>query len=715
MKNIFKIYKDDINGIFRNYALLIVIVGLCILPSLYAWFNIKASWDPYGNTGNISVAVVNKDLGSKVFDKEVNIGNEVIDKLKDNKNLGWKFVDEKTALNGVENGTYYASLEIPENFSKDLTSLLSSEVKKGIITYTVNEKINAIAPKITDKGASTIQLEVNQTVVKTVSETIFEIFNEVGIELEKELPKLTQVENSLVEVQGKFSDIENTINLAYDATSKIGNIVKELQGDMPLIKETISNSKNLSNDVKTFIEDTKGSINGISPIIKTDLGIVADLSASASDTIQNIIDVINKGYDNAPEIIDSLNNKLSNLSNTSKTLSSFLKKLHKFAPGNPLKDVISQLDSINSKINTAITDLETIKNQVASGQKPSLDKLNNMLTLSNDVNTIASNLLYNFDSKISGPINKIFEESIVVANNIIDVLDKASASLPEIEDILNTSLAFSKGAKDSVDFIKEKIPLAKSMVNDLVDAISKINNSKEIEEIIALLKNDIISRSEFLKQPVDLVTKKLYPIANYGSAMTPFYTVLSLWVGVLLLLSLLTTEIHGPFKPYEVYFGRGLTFLTLAIIQALICSIGDIYVLGVSTVEPTLFVLLSVFTSCVFTFIVYSLVSVFGNVGKAIGVVLLVIQVAASGGTFPIEVTPPFFRMVNPFLPFTYAISSLREAVGGVYMNNLSRDIVVLSIFLVASICINVLLKGPINRVSEKFRHKFNDSNLTGH
>ncbi|RDY29425.1 YhgE/Pip domain-containing protein [Romboutsia weinsteinii] len=715
MKNIFKIYKKDLKDIFTNLPLLVVAISIAVLPSLYAWFNIKASWDPYGSTGNISVAIINEDKGAEVFNKDVNVGQKLIDKLKDNKTLGWQFVDKKTALEGVEKGTYYASVEIPANFSKDLTSLVTEDIKKGEIIYTVNEKINAIAPKITDKGASTIQLQVNETVVKTVSEIIFEIFNEVGVQLENQLPKLTNVENSLVEVQGKFSTIDKTINSADNAAVKIEDIIKQLQGDIPSIKTTIDNSKKLSGDLKAFLEDTKSSMGQIAPIIKNDLTLISDVSSNVSSATSDIMDAINKGAENAPALVDGLYNKISNLSNTSKTLTELLKKLDKFTPGHPLKDAVAQLESINSKLDTALAAINTVKGQIANGQKPSLDNLNKILTIANDINAISSSIVNNFDSQIVNPINSLFEQSFVVAGNVIEVLEKAEAKLPAVEDILNTSLDFSGNAQESLKFIKEKIPKAKNIVNELVDTMHKINTSKDIDELVSLLKSDIISRSNFLEQPVQLVTEKLYPVANYGASMTPFYTVLSLWVGVLLLMSLFSTEAHGEYKPTEIYFGRGLTFLSLALVQGLIVSAGDIYFLNVKVLNPALFILLSMFTSAVFTFIVYSLVSVFGNVGKAMGVILLVIQVAASGGTFPIQVTPQFFQNVNPFLPFTYAINALREAVAGVYVPNLQKDIIILLIFLVVSLVVNVFLKGPINRLLAKPKAKYNESDLTGH
>ena len=715
MKNIFKIYKNDLKDIFTNKVLLVIIIGLCILPSLYAWFNIKASWDPYGNTGNISVAVINEDSGAEIMNKKVNMGDELVKELKTNKDLGWKFVDRKKALEGVNSGKYYAYIEIPSNFSENLTSLVSKDIKKGTIIYTVNEKINAIAPKITSKGATTIQNEVNQTVVKTVSEVVLKAFKEAGIEIEKQLPKLSTLENILVEVQGKFKDIDMFVHSAVDATDKVSDIIKDIQNDMPLIKDTITNSKNLSSDIKSFLNDSKTGLSQLSPILKNDLGLISEISSNAKNAVSDLIDAINKGSESAPQLIDNLSTKLSDLASSTNTLTKFLEKLNKLVPGNQLKSVIDSLNSISAKLDTAVSSLQTIKNQVANGEKPPLTNLNNLLKVIGDVNTITSSILNNFDSKIQGPISNIIEDSFKVADNIIAVLDSAEKKLPAVEDILNTTLSFSGSAEKGASFIKEKLPYAKSVVDTLVDSMKKINNSNEVNELISLLKSDVLKRSDFLKQPVDLVENRLYPIKNYGSAMAPFYTVLSLWVGILLLMSLLSTNVHGDYKPNEVYFGRGLTFLTLTIIQALIVSLGDIYFLKVQAVNIPLFILISVFTSIVFTAIVYSLVSIFGNVGKAIGVVLLVIQVAGSGGTFPIQVTPQFFQNVYPLLPFTYAISAMREAVGGIYMPNLTKDISTLAIFIVVFVIFTVFFKKPINKVTEKIQDRFNESDLTGH
>ncbi|MBU5337012.1 YhgE/Pip domain-containing protein [Intestinibacter bartlettii] len=732
MSKIFKIFYDDIKDIFTNFALLIVILALCILPSLYAWFNILASWDPYGNTGNIPIAVVNNDKGAVLSDKDINVGDQLIKKLKKNDSLGWKFVNSDTAKKGLESGKYYATIEIPSNFSSDLLSIISKDTKKAQIIYSVNEKINAIAPKITDKGASTIQLQVNQTVVKTAGEIVFNLLNDAGIKLEEELPKLTKIETSLLDVKNKFSKIDDTIAYASESIEKMDDVINSLNKNMPLIEETITNASNLSSNVGNFLQNTQNNLGQISPIIQRDLQALNSISASAANTASALIDAINSNYEQAPQLIDNLSSKLNNLHNVSGDLVSLLTKLNHISNNANLTETINKLNSVNSKLESSIGFLNNVKNQIEAGEEPSLSNLNTILTVLNDVNSITSNILNNYDSSIKNPINQIFSQGIDVSENVGDLLKNAKNEIPKVKSLLSSLSGFSENAQDTIALANEKIPQAKTILNDLIDAVSKINNSKDTQDLIDFLRNDVMVKADFLESPVDIVQHSLYPMANYGASMTPFYTTLSLWVGILLLTSLLTTEVHVhnhdlenenhdidedndeyTYKPYQVYLGRGLTFLTIALIQALIVSVGDIFILKVKMDNPFLFVLIALFVGTVFNFIVYSLVSIFGNIGKALCVILLVLQVAGSGGTFPIEVTPKFFHILYPFFPFTYGISAMREAIGGIYLPNLSRDLSVLFVFLAASITINIFLKAPINRLFHKFVSKLENSRLT--
>ena len=393
----------------------------------------------------------------------------------------------------------------------------------------------------------------------------------------------------------------------------------------------------------------------------------------------------------------------------------FLTQLNNITQGTGLEDTISNVSSMTKDLEYAKNILSSIKNQIDSGNTPDVNKLNDAITVLNNVNQISGNLLNNFDTKIVNQLNNIFDKGITVSSDVITLLKTAEDKLPQVNDLLNTVTDFSGDANQAIAYIREKMPEAKSALNNLISTLSKVDNSKEMTDLINFLKNDVVTESNFIKEPVELVKNQLYSVENYGSAMTPFYTVLSLWVGMLILTSILTTEVHGDYRPYEVYFGRGLTFLLITLLQALVVSLGDLYILGVIPTNPGLFVCISLLISLVFTFIVYSLVSVFGNIGKALSIILLVIQVAGSGGTFPIQVTPRFFQIVNPFLPFTYGIGALRETIGGIYQRNLINDILALVVFLLIFILLGVVLKKPINKITHKFTEKVRGSRLMEH
>lgn len=713
MKGAFEIFKRDLKNIFKNYGAIIVVIALCVLPSLYAWFNIKASWDPYAQsaTSGIKIGVVNKDLGTTLNGKEINLGNDVVEELKDNHQMGWQFVSEEEATQMVEEGKYYAMITIPEDFSKNLTSIVTEDIQKGNIIYTVNEKINAIAPKLTDKGASAIQENVSKAVVSTVSESIFGLGKEIGIELENQIPKIGTIYNSLVELQGRFGNINETVDLAGSGAEQLKTLVNEVQGDIPKIRETIENAQTLSGDIKEFLSSSKTSLNNISPVIKNDIKILNEISIDISKYTGALIDAINAGAENAPEMINSLLDKLNSINKSADSIIGILQTMNKFNPGK-FDETIANLQAINDKVSSAITALNTVKDNLANGQKPDLNLLNNVLTFSKDISNISGSLYDNFDANIVSKINNIFDEAYNTADNAASVLSSAGEKLPQVSELLNTVYAGADKGIEGIEFVKEKLPEAENMINELVSKVGGINNSEDLQEIVDLLKTDVQTRSDFLSDPVNIVENKLFPMGNYGTGMTPFYTVLSLWVGLLLLASMLRVEAKGEYSAISQYFGKMLLFMSIAIIQAIIVALGDLYILKIYCVNPLLFVLGSIFTSVIFTLILYSLCSVFGNIGKVLGIVLLVIQIGGSGGTFPIQLTPKFFQVINPFLPFTYAISFAREAIGGVVQSVLTKDIVVLLIYGAIFILISLFLKKPINKLTHGFTESLEKSGI---
>lgn len=930
MKQIWRIYKTDLRNVAKHWAAIVIVLGLMILPSLYAWFNIKASWDPYGNTKEVPIAVSNQDAGSNLRGKDINIGKEIVDSLKKNKNLGWKFVDEKQAIYGVERGDYYASITIPKDFSEKIATVLDENPKKPELDYYVNEKVNAIAPKITAKGASGITEEISKNFVKTANGEIFKIFNDLGIDLETNLPSIEKVKDLVFKLEAQFPEMNTLMDKALDDATRAEDVVKVAQKELPVVEsvindgqealgnldkffanndETLKNApgtmrnnltvakdvmdkanaftnflmnpgidlsgmkglpefparpdlskmndegyKNIARNINQTVnnvlnsaragtaygksvvnglqngqfdpEKAKQDLNAVSENLqgRTDsiaylINVFTELQKSATTDfgqsffqgrvdrltklksgmenankgIKDIVNVIGTGQEVKKDVTDVANQKLdaanglidqaekdynetfvadykkavstvdqakadaneaydsvkneyekaknnlegviadvnnrgvNGLDSTKVALNDLNGQLQ--ATNNLIGDAIPVLESTNKvladvnsgkNLNGGIAKLNKIQNSVQkgidatnkattlinNGQKPTKEVVESINEATKNASAQLGDFLATYDSEIVPNFNTAIERTKRMSKNTSQILKEADKKLPDVKKLLEDSSKGLVDGKKKLADIKAEMPETEKKIKELADKIRDFESEEDLKDIIRLLKNDVEKQSDYFANPVNLKENKLFAMPNYGSAMSPFYTVLALWVGALLMVSLLTVEVHeegANYKSHEIYFGRLLTFLTIGLSQAFIVSMGDIFLLGTYVVDKFWFVLFSLFIGGVFVCIVYSLVSIFGNVGKSMAIILLVLQVAGSGGTFPIQMTPKFFQAIYPFLPFTYAISAIRETVGGMLWDIVIRDLLVLSVFVVVMIVAALLLKTPINKSSEKF------------
>lgn len=714
IKNVWTIYKEDLKRIFTNYAALIVILALCILPSLYAWFNIKASWDPYGQeaTSQIKIGVINNDKGTEFNGKLINIGDQVVDQLKENDLMGWQFVDEAEGEKALEEGTFYATITIPDNFSQNIISLVTSDVKKGQMIYRVNEKINAIAPKLTSKGATGVQENINQTIVETVSGILFEAGKGLGLEIQETvLPQLSHVYDQLEELISKFGDMNSLVQTAHNGGIQLKDLIASIQTDLPLIETTITSAKTTITSLESFMDTSKSALSDFMPTLKNDLLLIQTIADELNTYVSQIEEAILSGSDKAPELIENL---ITKVESTQSLVQSFVKVLESFNkfPAGRFDELISQLQGVNGELDKAKDFLQQLHDTTVNGGEPNLTVLNNIKTLLSSVSSTASAIYNRFDSAIVPSLNNVIDQAYSTATNVLQVLKEAEAKLPDVASLLNTAYEGADKGIDAIEYINSKLPEAENKVREVTAKLGDINESQSLQEVLTLLQEAVTERQNFMSSPVDLVEETIFPMHNYGTAMTPFYSVLAQWVGMTLLISMLSVHAKGEYRPSEEYFGKFLLFATIALVQGLIIALGDLYLLNIYCVNPGLFIVGILFTSITFTFIVYSLVSVFGNVGKVVSIILLVLQVAGSGGTFPIQLTPKFFQIINPFLPFTYAISFARESIGGVVENVLAKDIIIMCIYSVGAVLISLFLKKPINKLLQGFAEKFEESGL---
>ncbi len=634
MRAILKLYALDWKRIYQSKMTLIIVIGLMIIPSLYAWFNILALWDPYGSTSELPIAVVSLDKGAKAQQEVVNFGDEIISNLHDNNDIGWVFEKDETAVKtGVESGKYFAGIIIPSDFSGNLISFLSGNPTHPQIEYLVNLKVNAIAPKISDKGVDSIKAEVTSNLMSEISQTVLENANLLGDELTVNRKTIEDYINLLNQTAGDLEKDQKIVDEIHQKRLEISEYQNKLEildkyGEYETkINEIIPKISSLAthtNEIETKLEN-------ISKLSEYE-GDVTKVMQSVNGVHQDIID-LNQG-------------------------------------------VSTEIDKIELKIKDLSTDNQELIEQLTT-TKADLTTINEALTKLND------NL--NLGKEIS--FENINEVKLFYENNWPDVKKQINelntflvADWPELNRTITDTISEVKTKSEEIfaklisvdNEIQNVWPVYKGAISSLNENVNNATKKVDLNQVIDILMYNPKSESAFFSDPIAINETQLYPVPNYGSQSTPFYTALCLWVGGLLLVSVLKIDYYlpsqGTYTKRQTFFARQLTFITIAIFQGLIVELGNIYLLKVYMQNPVNNLLSVIFISIIFNIIIYTLTALFDNFGKVMAIILLVLSVSAGGGNFPIQLSSEFFQVINPLLPFTYAVNLLRESIGGIYV-----------------------------------------------
>lgn len=661
MKSIWYIYKTDLQSVFTTPKLALLVAALMLLPSAYAWINIKAVWDPYSNTAGIRVAVSNDDEGAEVQGKAINVGEDTVKNLKKNPKLGWVFVSRKEAERGVKYGDYYAYLLIPKDFSKKLTSILEVNPQQPVIEFGVNEKINAVAPKIASSGASGITSQISQAFTKTVGDAIFSGFHTAGVELQQKLPSIQNAEIRILELEQALPQIEEMGNKAIELEQKLPDIRQKAQKIIGL-KQRIPDIQKAGDSILK-VEASLPLVQEAGDKIVDLQGKVADMQRTTAimTEIETNLSAIEENIKQAIENAKAANDSQADTSGNQEQLARLQEDLVK----------------IHDTIRTIRADLQQRVDQVVKG-----------------INAAASFV----ENDLPAVEQKIHQAATFVRND----LPKLEDDIRKAADLVQEKLpAFEDAVHKVADFARNDLPSFEQKIRNAADQIRKFQGSVNIGDVISFLMHDPQKESSFLANPISLHTKRIYPIPNYGAAMTPLYTMLALWVGGTILISSLPVDVRNServYRNHHIYFGRLLTFLTVGVFQAVIIALGNLFLLHVYIVDKLWFVLLAVFISMVFVVITYTLRSVFGNIGNGMALIFLVLQISSSGATFPVSMTSPFFQKISPFMPFTHAVSMLREAVGGMIPEIVIQNALALSVFIIICFGIALLLKRSLSQ-----------------
>mgnify|MGYP002586029566 CR=1 FL=1 len=699
----FAIFKRDIKRLLVNPVALVVTLGVCVIPSLYAWYNIVANWDPYGNTQGIKIAIANNDRGTQNdLVGELNAGDKVVDQLKENHQLGWTFVDSTAdAKEGVESGEYYAAIVIPKNFSDNLVSMLDGNYHQPKLTYYVNEKKSAIAPKVTDTGANTIEEQINSEFVSTVGKTVAGIAKDADLK-----DKATQTQDSLAssvseasdtlgEVRDSIGDMNAAIDKTSGAIASADAALAGLQGQAPSLTQAISQGNDLLSEARTTAGNSITSLSkalseGSLALTKTSasanaaIGKLTGAVTSTTTRIDNSLESLQATIDHNKAVIGHLEILANDTSTGSEEIDARIvstidllreqnEKLQSIKDGlsaqssamaNDAAAVSGASDAINNAIHTGATNLGQAQTDLGQNALPK-----------------ASSALDSF-AAVSGDLTGIVSGMTPTLANARGTLAQLSATLGQAKTTLSQT-------DSSLAKVQDKLATA---AND----IAALQTSESMGELADLMGVDVNDVADFMASPVELTSKSIYPVKSFGSGIAPFYTNLALWVGGYVLIAIYKLEVDregvGSFTARQGYFGRWLLMVILGALQAIIVTVGDL-VIGVQCVSPLLFVLGGIAISFTYVNIIYALSTTFKHIGKAIGVILVIVQIPGSSGMYPIEMMPGFFQWLHPLLPFTYGINLLRETVGGMYSFNYLFNLCILGVFLAIALFIGLQLR----------------------
>lgn len=734
MKNIWKIFTGDLKKLVKQPFALVIIIGLCVIPSLYAWFNIFANWDPYANTGGIPVAVVSLDKDYTRKDGSVvNMGESVLESLHSNTSVKWIFLDtEEEAQEGVEAGKYYAAIVITDKFTYSMYNVFSDDFENPSLIYYQNQKSNAIATKITDTVAGTLQNTINETFIKVAATTIFEEGNSVSDQMQGD----SYVEEfcaDLEELNDNLKEYSTMIDTFRAGNDRLEAAITHVNYEIPVMQKKLDTTTASLNQSSQNLSSTRDTLSNFSTNVDTsmstiqtsleDMKKILDQSKLADDTAQMTKD-LNKVARDTNTLNGQVNNLLAALieqrvqgsvsGGDASTGSGSGNTAATDAAIEALKAMQKELDMMNTVIGSV---LESTDEQAAEKAKVNVNNaMNNLKNVIDSCENSVSNMQGIYKNNLVPQMQKVLTNMSDSLNQVTNLVNTLSSTVQNIGVVMEGVGDAVDGTSESLGQIQGVVDGISQKLTDLTEQLEGASEEEMMDILVRFLGGDPDSLGAYFASPVTMETIAMYPVATYGSAMTPFYSTLAIWVGSTILVALVKVKASPKnlknVQSYQLYFGRYLLFLLLAQIQAAIIVAGDLWLLKVNIVEPALFFLAASFTATAFSLLIYSLTLAFGDVGKAVCVIVMVLQIAGSSGTFPIELLPDIYQKIYIFFPFPYAITAMREALAGMYGTAYMAALAKLILFMLEGLLIGLVIRIPFVKLNHFVEERMEDTEL---
>lgn len=711
MKTIKKIFFTDVKNLAKNLFALIIAIGVCFLPALYAWFNIYSNWDPYGNTGNLQLAAVNLDQGYTDENGEFkNTGEDIMDELAGNDKVDWQFVDSADeAIEGVESGKYYAALVVQNNFTYNMYNMFVNTTEEPTLIFYQNQKKNPVANKISDTIVTTVQSNINEEFVKVMTKTIFEDVNDMYNDIEEEggvdafIDKLDNLNNNLIDYQKTIDDVIKGNAVLSSNIANATNDVEDLEG-------RTKNSAGSLSEAGGSLQQSQNTLNAY----KDQMNLTIDTMLTMLNTMENQLKQAQLSGD-IDQMANVCEQTLKDTNQLNKDITAISQSI---ADQNNNQNVVDTLQQLSDSVEALQKILEkanidgkydNVSQQIKDAEAAMISDIDKAIAnITSTRNTINNQLIPQLNTCVDN-LEDVIGNASTIMNNMSGVLNSMGNVFGSLQTTLSTSDKSLEKTKEALSKISDKLTKA-------IDKARSVQEDERVEALVDTLTGDPDMYGEFFSEPVEIESVAVYPIENYGSAVAPFYTVLSVWVGVIIMAAIIKVKVtkskYPDATPTQLFFGRSLFFIAMGQVQTLITVLGDLFILKIQCVHPFLFWVVGALTSLTFTLLIYALVYSFGDVGKAIAVVVLVLQIAGSSGTYPIELLPEFFQKVYIFFPFPYAINAMRECICGLYEADIVIYLLKLLTFLVVGLVVGLWIRIPFEGLNHYMEERMEDTEM---
>lgn len=731
---VFRIFWRDLGRIVKNPVALVVILGVCLMPSLYAWYVIVANWEPYQETQNLKVGVANNDTGCNLTDEltklgisseelkaldvpdHLDVGSEVITKLHENHQLGWEYVSEAEAIDRVKSGEYYAAIIIPQDFSKDFASIFSGSFTQPALEYYVNEKMSSVAPHVTEAGAKTLEDTIDSEFVSTVSEVVVTLVRAAD----------TQATSKMDAAHGSLT---KSVTDTAQALTQTRTLLDGLTSTIDASVTTIQDGENVLEDASAQIPDLQQKLEAAHVSLqqaRDDLGAYgAEATRSLNTSASEMIRITDQAHKSLLAVLGDATSLQAQLTKADSAVQAALTRSSAVLDALSVDPAVAQVPDAEKAIaslKTQIDELEQTSEAFGWAQ-------DDMTTLVSDIQTASDNLAAatdsdaqsledasaTFETTVLGELTKSLDNVAETVGNLTAAVSSTEKTLTETKSLLGELATILGEAKTGVQATGTTLTSVEDTLTTSAHDLTVLQESNTVKELSKLTDINTTDIGTFMASPVKLQKDTFFPVKNYGTGVTPFFTNLALWAAGFILLAMVKLRVDPDglpsFTPIQAYWGRWLLFMFLSVIQAVIACVGDL-VIGVQCANPVAFVAAGVVTIVVDMNIMYAMAYALRQIGKAINVILLIVQIPGSSGLFPVEMMPPIYQAINPLLPFTYSCNAFREAIAGFYGMHYYEDIGALLLYIPLAILFGIVVGNYAFNLNVMFDKKLTETDL---